>query len=89
MSNPCQSQKEVSMKSLRKSIPVVLVVVLALFAAINLQASDKKSITLYEKSQLNDVQLTPGNYKVEAVTNGDLRRTLFLQGEECGRQGSR
>jgi len=69
------------MKSLRRSIPGVLVVVLAFFAAINLQASDKKSITLYEKSQLNDVQLTPGNYKVEAVTNGDVSELYFYKGK--------
>ncbi len=69
------------MKSHRKSILGVLVVVLALSATMNLQASDKKSITLYEKSQLNDVQLPPGNYKVEAVTNGDLGEIYFYKGK--------
>lgn len=69
------------MKSLLRRIPGVLMVVLAFLAAINLQASDKKSITLYEKSQINDVQLTPGSYKVEAVTNGNLSELYFYKGK--------
>lgn len=69
------------MKSLRKNIPWVLAVVLASFASMNVQASDKKTITLYEKSQLDEIQLTPGDYKVEAVTNGDSGELYFYKGK--------
>ena len=69
------------MKSLRKSIPWLLAVVLAFFASMIVQASDKKTITLYEKSQLDDVQLTPGDYKVEAIANSNSGEIYFYKGK--------
>jgi hypothetical protein len=69
------------MKSLSKNISWVLIVILALFVSESIQAGDKKTITLYEKSQISDTNLTPGNYKVEVVTNGDSGELYFYRGK--------
>ncbi|HKZ43027.1 MAG TPA: hypothetical protein VJ044_18855, partial [Candidatus Hodarchaeales archaeon] len=69
------------MKNLRKSIAWAGVMVMALFVSVTLQASDKKAITLYEQSQINDTKLTPGGYKVEVVANGETGELLFCKGK--------
>jgi len=69
------------MKNLRKSILGAGVLVLFLFVSVTLQASDKKSITLYEQSQISDSKLSPGGYKVEVVSNGETGELHFYKGK--------
>ncbi|MFN8007832.1 MAG: hypothetical protein U0V70_12550 [Terriglobia bacterium] len=69
------------MKSFHRIIRWVVVGLMVLGIAGNSQASDKKSITLYEKSQLNDMQLSPGVYKVEAVGSGETGELFFYKGK--------
>ena len=69
------------MKNLRKSILGAGVLVLFLFVSVTLQASDKKSITLYEQSQISDSKLSPGGYKIEVVSNGDTGELHFYKGK--------
>lgn len=45
-------------------------------------AKGKKSLTIYEKSRVNDVVLEPGDYKVEIVERGDSADVMLYKGKE-------
>ncbi len=65
----------------------VLCFVLALMVGSHSLAKGRKSLTIYEKSRVNDVVLEPGDYKVEIVENGDVSRRDDLQRQRTGCQG--
>lgn len=45
-------------------------------------AKGKKSLTIYEKSRVNDVVLEPGDYKVEIVETGGSAEVMIFKGKE-------
>jgi len=45
-------------------------------------AKGRKSLTIYEKSRVNDVLLEPGDYKVEIVDRGDSADVMIYKGKE-------
>jgi hypothetical protein len=63
-----------------KSVVLCFVMVLAL-GDYSL-AKGRKSLTIYEKSRVNDVVLEPGDYKVEIVKRGDSADVMIYKGEE-------
>ncbi len=56
-------------KNLR-STAVVLIIIFLLLPASHSIAKSFKSLTIYEKVQLSDAVLAPGEYKVEILQNG-------------------
>ena len=48
----------------------VLCLLLTMMLGEHSLAKGRKSLTIYEKSRLNDVVLEPGDYKVEIVETG-------------------
>ena len=63
-----------------KSVVLCFVLVLAL-SGYSL-AKGRKSLTIYEKSRVNDVVLEPGDYKVEIVERGDSADVMIYKGKE-------
>ena len=61
---------------------IVLCFVLALALSGSSLAKGRKSLTLYEKSRVNDVVLEPGDYKVEIVERGDSADVMIYKGKE-------
>lgn len=59
----------------------VLSFVLALAVSGNSLAKGKKSLTIYEKSRVNDVILEPGDYKVEITESGDSADVMIYKGK--------
>src|SRR5690349_2826875 len=57
-------------------------IVLALVLGGNSLAKGRKSLTIYEKSRVNDVVLEPGDYKVEIVEKGGSADVLIFKGKE-------
>jgi hypothetical protein len=45
-------------------------------------AKGRKSLTIYEKSRVNDVVLEPGDYKVEIAESGDSAEVMIYKGKE-------
>ena len=45
-------------------------------------AKGRKSLTIYEKSRVNDVVLEPGDYKVEIVETGGSADVMIFKGKE-------
>jgi len=60
----------------------VLCFVLALMLGGHSLAKGRKSLTIYEKSRLNDVVLEPGDYKVEIVESGSSADVMIFKGKE-------
>jgi hypothetical protein len=60
----------------------VLCFVLALMLGGHSLAKGRKSLTIYEKSRLNDVVLEPGDYKVEIVESGGSADVMIFKGKE-------
>jgi len=60
----------------------VLCVVLTLAVSGYSLAKGRKSLTIYEKSRVNDVVLEPGNYKVEIAESGDSADVMIYKGKE-------
>jgi hypothetical protein len=52
-----------------------------MFASHSL-AKGRKSLTIYEKSRVNDVVLEPGDYKVEIVERGDSADVMIYRGKQ-------
>ena len=61
---------------------IVLCFVLALVLSGSSLAKGRKTLTLYEKSRVNDVVLEPGDYKVEIVERGDSADVMIYKGKE-------
>jgi hypothetical protein len=61
---------------------IVLCFVLAVALSGSSLAKGRKSLTLYEKSRVNDVVLEPGDYKVEIVERGDSADVMIYKGKE-------
>jgi len=61
---------------------VVFCFVLALAVSGHSLAKGRKTLTIYEKSRVNDVVLEPGNYKVEIAENGDSADVMIYKGKE-------
>ena len=60
----------------------VLCFVLALMFGGQSLAKGRKSLTIYEKSRVNDVVLEPGDYKVEIVETGGSADVMIFKGKE-------
>jgi hypothetical protein len=45
-------------------------------------AKGRKSLTIYEKSRVNDMVLEPGDYKVEITESGDSAEVMIYKGKE-------
>lgn len=60
----------------------VLCFVLALVFGGHSLAKGRKSLTIYEKSRVNDVVLEPGDYKVEIVDHDVSADILIYRGKE-------
>ncbi|MGH9425511.1 MAG: hypothetical protein ACRD2L_04290 [Terriglobia bacterium] len=60
----------------------VLCFVLALAVSGNSLAKGRKSLTIYEKSRVNEVVLEPGDYKVEITASGDSAGVMIYKGKE-------
>jgi len=69
---------------MKKWIPksAVLCIVLVLAVSGHSLAKGKKSLTIYEKSRVNDVVLEPGDYKVEIVESGSSADVMIYKGKE-------
>ena len=63
----------------RSAVPCL---VLALMFASHSLAKGRKSLTIYEKSRVNDVVLEPGDYKVEIVERGDSADVMIYRGKQ-------
>jgi hypothetical protein len=57
-------------KKSRSTAVVLLTIIFLLLPASHSIAKSLKSLTIYEKVQLNDAVLEPGEYKVEVLQNG-------------------
>ena len=60
----------------------VLCFVLVLALSSYSLAKGRKSLTIYEKSRVNEVVLEPGDYKVEIVERGDSADVMIYKGKE-------
>jgi hypothetical protein len=69
---------------MKQCIPrsAVLCLVLALMFASHSLAKGRKSLTIYEKSRVNDVVLEPGDYKVEIVEHNESADVMIYKGKE-------
>jgi len=63
-----------------RRVTLYFVLVLAL-SAYSL-AKGRKSVTIYEKSRLNDVVLEPGDYKVEIMESSGSADVMIFKGKE-------
>jgi len=69
------------MKQWISKSPVLCFVLVLVLSGYSL-AKGKKSLTIYEKSRVNDVVLEPGDYKVEIVERGDSADVMLYKGKE-------
>ena len=60
----------------------VLAFVLALAVSGDTLAKGKKTLTIYEKSRVNDVVLEPGDYKVEVSESGNSADVMIYKGKQ-------
>jgi hypothetical protein len=60
----------------------LLCLLLALTVGSPLLAKGKKSLTIYERSRVNDVLLEPGDYKVEIAESGTSADVMFYKGKK-------
>ena len=60
----------------------VLCFVLAFAVNGDSLAKGRKSLTIYEKSRVNDVILEPGDYKVEITPSGESADVMIYKGKE-------
>ena len=60
----------------------VLCLLLTMMLGEHSLAKGRKSLTIYEKSRLNDVVLEPGDYKVEIVERGGSADVMIFKGKE-------
>ena len=60
----------------------VLCLLLTMMLGEHSLAKGRKSLTIYEKSRLNDVVLEPGDYKVEIVESGGSADVMIFKGKE-------
>jgi len=69
---------------MKQCIPrsAVVCFVLALMFASHSLAKGRKSLTIYEKSRVNDVVLEPGDYKVEIVEHDESADVMIYRGRE-------
>src|SRR4030095_7914808 len=69
---------------MKQCIPrsAVLCLVLALMFASHSLAKGRKSLTIYEKSRVNDVVLEPGDYKVEIVEHNESADVMIYKAKE-------
>ena len=56
--------------------------VLALAVSRDSLAKGRKSLTIYEKSRVNDVILEPGDYKVEIAESGTAAEVKIFKGKD-------
>jgi len=56
--------------------------VLALAISSDSLAKGRRSLTIYEKSRVNDVVLEPGDYKVEIAETGTSAEVMIFKGKE-------
>ena len=56
--------------------------VLALAVSRDALAKGRKSLTIYEKSRVNDVILEPGDYKVEIAESGTAAEVKIFKGKD-------
>ena len=60
----------------------VLGFVLALAVSGDTLAKGRKTLTIYEKSRVNDVVLEPGDYKVEIAESGNSANVMIYKGKQ-------
>jgi hypothetical protein len=60
----------------------VLGFVLALAVSDDTLAKGRKTLTIYEKSRVNDVVLEPGDYKVEITESGNSADVMIYRGKQ-------
>ena len=60
----------------------VVGLVLAMALSVNTLAKGKKTLTIYEKSRVNDVVLEPGDYKVEVAESGNSANVMIYKGKQ-------
>ena len=77
---PLSLEDMVMKQWISKSAVLCFVLVLALGGPS--LAKGRKSLTIYEKSRVNDVILEPGDYKVEIVERGDSADVMIYKGKE-------
>ena len=69
-------------RNFRSIAMALLVVVLASLPDTGVLAKSLKSLTIYQKVQLNDVVLNPGDYKVEILENGKATEVAIYKGKK-------
>ena len=60
----------------------VFAFVLALAVTGDTLAKGKKTLTIYEKSRVNDIVLEPGDYKVEVSESGNSADVMIYKGKQ-------
>jgi hypothetical protein len=68
-------------KNSRGVVLALLTTTFLLLSGSNSMAKSSKSLTLYQKVQLNDVILEPGDYKVEVLENGGATEVAIYKGK--------
>jgi hypothetical protein len=68
-------------KNSRGVVLAFLTTMLLLLPGSNSMAKSSKSLTLYQKVQLNEVILEPGDYKVEILENGGAVEVGIYKGK--------
>jgi len=69
-------------RDLRSITMALLVVVLGSLSGTGVLAKPLKSLTIYQKVQLNEVVLNPGDYKVEILENGKATEVAIYKGKK-------